>query len=180
MNITITITRYFALGAICLAIGAALASKAPEENANPNNRTPERFGPDGASPRYFPAFSRAAPRQANSCFIHRLLPPAWPDITGAKSTHANENQRRQTTNDTRKTTPKPYRAIRETNRKRNDEDERDPMPKLQPGRRQRRNPRQSQEHTSNDKTPWLDKTRTSLYPLRLENNHSRKNFRVSC
>ena len=41
LAITITITRYFAVGAICLAIGAALATK-----ANPNNRTPERFGPD--------------------------------------------------------------------------------------------------------------------------------------
>ena len=46
LAITITITRYFAVGAICLAIGAALASKAPEENANPNNPTCEPFGPE--------------------------------------------------------------------------------------------------------------------------------------
>lgn len=61
MNITITITRYFALGAICLAIGAALASKAPEENANPNNRTPERFGPDAAARVPPPRFMGCAP-----------------------------------------------------------------------------------------------------------------------
>ena len=44
MNVTldhiVSATRYFAVAAICLAIGAHFAS------ANPYNRTPERFGPD--------------------------------------------------------------------------------------------------------------------------------------